>query len=199
MSNLTNAPVVTTSPATFTNCIGIGCATGDTNYSIYYGGSAAQTPIALGVGFPAKTASTDLIELVLFAASNVNNAVGWRATNLNKYSSFTAAISGTALTSSAVTRGTISIGQTITGPGIAASTKITAGSGTAWTVSISQTVSATPVNGVTIETGILTAATAGTQLPLLSTFLAHRAYRSNNATASAVLIDIVSVYIEVDT
>ena len=38
---------------------------------------------------------------------------------------------------------------------------------------------------------------AGTQLPLTTTFLAHRAYRSNNATA-AVLIDISSVYIETD-
>ena len=199
MSSTTAAPTVTASPATLLNSIGIGCATGDVNYSIYYGGSAAQTPIALGVGFPAKTNSTDLIEIVLFAASNVNNVVGWRATNLSKNASFTAAISGTALTSSAVTVGAVSIGQTITGGGVAPGTKITAGSGTAWTVSISQTVTATPVQAITAEAGTLTAATAGTQLPASTTFLAHRAYRSNNATATAVLIDIVSVYIEVDT
>ena len=198
LSNLIVTPVVTTSPATFTNCIGIGCATGDTTYSIYYGGSAAQTPIALGVGFPAKVASTDLIELVLFAPTNSNTTVGYRATNLSRYSAFTAAIVGTAMTSSAVTVGTINIGQLIQGPGIAAGTYITAGSGTSWTVGVSQTITTT-VTGTTQVSGTLTAATAGTQLPLSSTFLAHRAYRSNNATASAVLIDIASVYIETDT
>lgn len=199
LSSSSATPVVTASPATLTQSIGIGCATGDTNYSIYYGGTVAQTPIALGVGFPAKTNSTDLIELILFAATNVNNAVGWRATNLSKYASFTAAISGTTLTSSLLTAGTISIGQTITGGNIAAGTKITAGSGTSWTVSISQTVSATLVNAVTVESGTLTAATAGTQLPSSSTFMGHRAYRTNNATATLVSIDIISVYIETDT
>lgn len=199
LSSTAVTPVVTASPATFTNAIGIGCATADTNYSIYYGGSAAQTPIALGVGFPAKTNSTDLIELILFAASNVNNAVGWRVTNLSKSASFTAAISGTTLTTSLVTKGTVGIGQTILGGAIAANTKITAGSGTSWTVSVSQTVSATLVEATMVETGTLTAATPGTQLPASTTFMGHRAYRSNNATAGAVLIDVVSIYIEVDT
>jgi len=136
MSNLIVTPVVTTSPATFTNCIGVGCATGDTTLSIYYGGSAAQTPIPLGASFPAKTNSTDLYELILFAPGNSNTTVGYRVTNLTT------------------------------------------------NIQVS---------------GTLTAAVAGTQLPLSSTFLAHRAYRSNNATATAVLIDIVSVYIESDT
>lgn len=53
------------------------------------------------------------------------------------------------------------------------------------------------VTGV-IATGTLTAAVAGTQLPATTTFLAHRAYRSNNATAAAVLIDVASIYIETD-
>ena len=136
MSNLAVTPVVTTSPAALTNCIGVGCATGDTNLSIYYGGSAAQTPIALGASFPAKTNSTDLYELVLFAPSNSSTTVYYRVTNL--------------------------------------STSVEA-------------------------SGTLTAATAGTQLPLNTTFLGHRAYRTNNATAAAVLIDIVSIYIETDT
>lgn len=198
-SSATNTPSATASPATLTNCFGIGCATGDTNYSIYYGGSAAQTPIALGAGFPAKTTSTDLIELVLFAASNTNLAVGYRVTNLNKSGKFTGSISGTTLTTSLVTAGAVSIGQTIAGLGITAGTTITAGSGTSWTVSVSQTVSATLVEATTAATGILTAATAGTQLPAATTFLAHRAYRTNNATGTAVLIDVVSLYIEVDT
>jgi hypothetical protein len=136
MSSSTATPTVTASPATFTNSIGVGCATGDTNLSIYYGGSAAQTPIALGASFPAKTNSTDLYELVLFSSSATATSVGYRVTNI---------------TSGAQASGT------------------------------------------------LTAATAGTQLPASTTLLAHRAYRSNNATATAVLIDIVSVYIETDT
>ena len=102
------------------------------------------------------------------------------------------------MTSSAVTAGTINIGQLVQGPGILAGTYITAGSGTSWTVGVSQTITVA-VTGTTTVSGTLTAATAGTQLPLSSTFLAHRAYRSNNATASAVLIDIASVYIETDT
>jgi len=136
MTSSTAAPTVTASPATFTNAIGVGCATGDTTLSIYYGGSAAQTPISLGASFPAKTNSTDLYELVLFSASNTATSVGYRVTNISS--------------------------------GVQAS-------------------------------GTLTAASAGVQLPASTTLLAHRAYRSNNATATAVLIDIVSVYIETDT
>lgn len=136
MSSSVATPTVTASPATFTNSIGVGCATGDTNLSLYYGGSAAQTPIALGASFPAKTNSTDLYELVLFAPSNANNTVSYRVTNLTT------------------------------------------------NVQVS---------------GTLTAATPGTQLPSSTTLLAHRAYRSNNATAAGVLIDVVSVYIETDT
>ena len=136
LSSSVATPTVTASPATFTNSIGVGCATGDTTLSIYYGGSAAQRPIPLGASFPARTNSTDLYALVLFAASNTSTSVGYRVTNI---------------TTNAQASGT------------------------------------------------LTTATAGTQLPSATTLLAHRAYRSNNATATAVLIDIVSVYIETDT
>jgi hypothetical protein len=46
--------------------------------------------------------------------------------------------------------------------------------------------------------GTLTAATPGTQLPANTTFLAFRAWRSNNATALACGLDIVSRYLETD-
>lgn len=134
LSSSVASPSATTSPATFTNAIGIGAATGDTNLSIYYGGSAAQTPIALGTSFPKSTNSTDYYELVLFSPSTLNDSVGYKVTNIS---------------SGAVATGTL--------------------------------------------TG-----TAGTAIPASTTFLAHRAYRSNNATASAVLIDINSVYIETE-
>ena len=38
----------------------------------------------------------------------------------------------------------------------------------------------------------------GTVIPAATTFLAHSAWRCNNATALAVGIDVVSVYIETD-
>jgi len=50
-------------------------------------------------------------------------------------------ISSTTLTVESVTAGTVEIGQTITGAGVAADTVITAGSGNTWTVSVSQTIS----------------------------------------------------------
>ena len=55
---------------------------------------------------------------------------------------FTATISGTAMTVSAVASGTIAIGQTVLGPNLLPGTTITAGSGTAWTISPTQTISA---------------------------------------------------------
>ena len=60
---------------------------------------------------------------------------------------FTGSISGTALTVSSVTSGTIAIGQTLTGTGVTAGTTITAGSGLSWTVSASQTVGPITING----------------------------------------------------
>lgn len=46
--------------------------------------------------------------------------------------------------------------------------------------------------------GTLTPITVGVQTPASTTLLAHRAWRTNNATAAAVGIDIISVYIETD-
>lgn len=136
MTSTTAAPTVTASPATFTNSIGLGCATGDTNLSIYFGGSAAQTPIALGANFPAKTNGVDWYELTLFAPSSTSTQVGYRVLRIN------------------------------TG---------------------------------NVAEGTLTAATAGTQLPAATTLLGPRIYTSNNATATAVALDIGSIYLETDT
>jgi hypothetical protein len=97
LTNITTAPVATTSPATFTNIIGIGAATGDTNMSLYYGGSAAQTPIGLGGGFPKSSSQTDMYRLVLYAPTNVSDTVYYKVSNL---------ISGTASVSGQITAGT---------------------------------------------------------------------------------------------
>lgn len=49
-----------------------------------------------------------------------------------------------------------------------------------------------------MASGQLGPGTAGTTLPANTTLLAHRAWRTNNATATAVGIDIASVYFETD-
>ncbi len=122
-------------PATLLNSIGVGHGAADTNLKLFYGGSAAQAPIDLGVNFPANTLSVDAYELVLFAPPD-NGSVGWMVTRLN------------------------------TGA---------------------------------VASGTLTAATAGTQLPLNTTLLSyHKAWRTNNAVLLAVGLDIISDYLETD-
>ena len=122
-------------PATLLNSIGVGHGAADTNLQVYFGGSAAQPPINLGVNFPANTLSTDAYELALFASPFLSS-VGYMVTRLN------------------------------TGA---------------------------------VASGVLTAATAGLQLPLNTTLLSyHKAWRTNNATLLAVGLDIISDYIETD-
>ena len=122
-------------PSTLTNSIGVGHGAADTNLKLYFGGSAAQVPIDLGVNFPTNTLSTDAYELALFASPE-NGNVGYTVTRLN--------------------------------------------------------------TGATVS-GTLTAATAGLQLPLNTTLLSyHKAWRTNNATALAVGLDMISDYIETD-
>lgn len=121
-------------PSTLLNCIGVGCRTADTNLQLFYGGSAAQTPIDLGGNFPANTTNTDVYELALFAAPNTAD-VQWEVTRLNTGDRAS---------------GTVASGGGVTGP-----------------------------SGTTLLTYL-------------------QAWRSNNATAAAVGLDIMSDYIETD-
>ena len=70
-------------PSTLTNSIGIGYGTADTNYKIFYGGSAAQTPVDLGANFQCKTANTTAMELILYSPPNSSSTVYYRVTVLN--------------------------------------------------------------------------------------------------------------------
>lgn len=54
------------------------------------------------------------------------------------------------------------------------------------------------VGTTTTASGVLGPGTAGTTLPLNTTLLAHRAWRTNNTAAAAIGIDISSIYIETD-
>ncbi|MBW4061184.1 hypothetical protein HJC99_01260 [Candidatus Saccharibacteria bacterium] len=83
-------------PTTLTNAIGMGHGTSDTTMHIYYGGSAAQTPIDLGSNFPANTHSTDLYDLALYAPPNSNNTVYYEVTRLNTGDVATGTLTGTA-------------------------------------------------------------------------------------------------------
>ncbi|MBA3405298.1 MAG: hypothetical protein H0U13_11555 [Gemmatimonadaceae bacterium] len=82
MSSNVGAPT-NVEPSTLTNCIGIGHGAADTNMKIFYGGSAAQTPIDLGVNFPANTRNVDVYDLALFAPPSAPDTVHYQVTRLN--------------------------------------------------------------------------------------------------------------------
>jgi hypothetical protein len=80
-------------PSTLTNVIGVGNGASDTNLFLYYGGSAAQTPINLGANFPANTLSVDAYELALFCAPG-SETVTWQVTRLNTGDTASGTLSG---------------------------------------------------------------------------------------------------------
>ena len=82
MWSATTAPT-NVEPSSLTNAIGIAQVSGSANLNIVYGGSAAQTAIDLGSGFPANTLSTCLYEFILFAPPNANNTVYYRLNRLD--------------------------------------------------------------------------------------------------------------------
>lgn len=70
-------------PSTLTNCVGLAqLSTDNTQLYIAYGGSAAQTPIALGTNFPPMTAAGAtngiLYDLTLFSPPSENGRVYYR-------------------------------------------------------------------------------------------------------------------------
>ena len=82
-------------PSTLTNCIGVGSNSADTNLKMFYGGSAAQTPIDLGANFPSDTTNTDLYRLCLFSSPSENGIIYYEVTRLNTGNVATGTISGT--------------------------------------------------------------------------------------------------------
>ena len=82
ISATTGAPT-NVEPNTLLNCVGVGHGAADSTLSIYYGGSVAQTPIALGANFPANTLTTDAYELALFSPPNAFCTIYYEVTRLN--------------------------------------------------------------------------------------------------------------------
>ena len=70
-------------PSTLANCIGIGHGAADTNMKLFYGGSAAQTPIDLGANFPINGLNTDVYDLSLFSSPNGAGEIYWEVQRLN--------------------------------------------------------------------------------------------------------------------
>jgi hypothetical protein len=120
-------------PSTITQGIGIGHGAADTNLRLYYGGTAAQASIDLGVNFPNTHGSVDVYELALFSAPNSGD-VHYEVRRLNT-------------------------GDVATG---------------------------TIVNS------------GATVLPTNTILIGPWGYRTNNATALAVGLDVMSAYIETD-
>lgn len=140
LSATTGAPT-NVEPSTLVNCIGIAqLSTDATQLYLVYGGSAAQTAVALGTGFPpfngTPSATNGLMyDLQIWCPPNGNGIVNWEINRLDT--------------------------GTRTG-------------------------------------GMITPAVVGTQTPASTTLLNFVAWRTNNATALAVAIDVASVYVETD-
>lgn len=135
ISATTGAPT-NVEPNTLLNCIGIGSGASDTTLHLYYGGSAAQTPIDLGANFPANTLTADVYELAIFSPASQFATVYYEVSRIN------------------------------TGD---------------------------------VATGVIVGDGAGIVLPSPYTLLTYSwNYRTNNATALAVSLDVMSDYIETD-
>ena len=135
-------------------------------------GNAVLTPILSASATVSTTASAGVNTNTITVAYDSDPGV-WTAGTGITITSFTSktgpavfvgSISGTTLTVSSVTSGTIAIGQKITGTGVAQGTYITAGSGLSWTVSTSQTATSTTITSsyaVVLAFGATTAPTVG--------------------------------------
>jgi hypothetical protein len=97
-------------------------------------------------------------------------------------------ISGTTLTVTSVSSGTLAIGQRITGTGVSAYTYITAGSGSTWTVSVSQTVGA----GSTITASYSVILTFATQASAPTASKWYRIKDSNNPLYNGLYYAVAS-------
>ena len=93
ISNSSAAPT-NVEPSTLLNCIGVGHGAADANMKIFYGGSAAQTPIDLGAGFP-KSLNIPY-ELILVASPRVANTINWQVTRLDTGATVAGSVTGAA-------------------------------------------------------------------------------------------------------
>jgi hypothetical protein len=122
-------------------------------------GGTGTTPRNMYVAFGTSTTTAQVNVSISGGVASVNSVpVGGSYSSLppaGAYlfdSYFQGAISGTTLTVSSVSLGSIVIGQTLTGTGISAGTVITGGSGLSWTVNNSQNVGSIGITGALFTT-----------------------------------------------
>jgi len=113
------------------------------NPSVHGGSSVVTDPYA---------SNTAMQDAIANAGSTMGQNLECHNQNCNYGPSFTGSISGTTLTVSAVTTGSLAVGQTLSGTNVSSGTTITAlGSGTGgtgtYTVSKSQTTASTAISG----------------------------------------------------
>lgn len=81
-TSATNAPT-NVQPSTLTNCVGLAqLSTDATQWYLVYGGSAAQTPIALGTALGAPTLNNTAFDLALFSPHSANGVIHYEVQNL---------------------------------------------------------------------------------------------------------------------
>lgn len=140
VSSTTAAPT-NVEPSTLLNCFGVGqLSTDSTQMYLFYGGSAAQTAVGLGTGFPPIPAAAGInngipYDFMIWCPPNSNGVVNWQLDRLD------------------------------TG---------------------------------TSTSGTVTPGTPGLQTPANTTMLNTWLFRTNNATALAVGVDIINIYTETD-
>jgi hypothetical protein len=84
-------------PSTLTNTIGVAqLSTDATQLYLVYGGSAAQTAIALGTNFPGATLSTTAFEFSLYAPNSIANTFYYQVTNITSGLNTSGTLTGTA-------------------------------------------------------------------------------------------------------
>lgn len=121
-------------------------------------GAVAQGQYLSGPGI---TPGTKIVQSITGAGGNVNEQGTYQLNifQANQNPVFTGSISGTTLTVTAVTSGSIGIGSAISGTGVTVGTTITGlingtGSTGTYTVSVSQTVASTTITGTIVDTNI---------------------------------------------
>jgi hypothetical protein len=130
------------------------CTTSGSAFTLTTNGGQGQATYTSGVLNIPNYSSISILPVLLtpfgsataVAANTCTNVATFTQTGVLAPAVVTAAISGTTLTVSATTSGTLGVGGLLSGTGVTAGTTILSGSGSTWTVTPSQTVSSTTIS-----------------------------------------------------
>lgn len=125
--------------------LGVGCSSTVSSPTTAAYGNGTTATILYSGNFAIAVGSTITVAGIKSGSIPVYN--GTYTTVATPSASFTASISGTTLTISSLTSGSVSPGQTVSGTGVTAC-QIVSGAGLSWQVSVSQTVSSSAMTSV---------------------------------------------------